>query len=103
MRTLLIIALTALVTVAGSAQTPNIDGSWYGTINPPGAEFDVALSFQKRGDGWAGTLLLENGSSAVLTGINAQGKTISFSLDSKQADAAFRGTISDDATTISGE
>src|SRR5437867_4277053 len=103
MRTLLVIALAALLTVAGPAQAPNIEGSWYGTINPPGTQFDVALSFQKKGDGWAGTLLLENGSSAALTGIIADGKAISFSLDARQADVTFKGTLSDGADTISGE
>lgn len=54
------------------AQAPSFEGTWYGTINPPGARFDIAVNFQKRGDEWTGTLLMENGASIPLAEVIVQ-------------------------------
>ena len=59
MRILLGLALATLLVAAGMAQDPKIDGPWYGTISPPGAQFDVGVTFQRRAGGWTGMLLLE--------------------------------------------
>jgi hypothetical protein len=102
MRVVRIISLLSLLTVCGLAQAPKIEGQWYGTINPPGANFDVAVNFQRRGDGWIGTLLMENGGSLPLKNITAEGNAVSFVLDSGKTDVSFKGTLSN-AQEMSGE
>src|SRR5262249_41936338 len=93
--------LFVAVTLLG--QAPTFEGMWYGTINPPGLQFDIAVRFQKTGDSWSGTLLLENGMTAPLSEIAAQSKSISFSADARQNKIAFKGALSDNGTEISGQ
>src|SRR5262245_52689005 len=102
MRVVRIISLLSLLTVSGLAQAPKIEGQWYGTINPPGANFDVAVNFQRRGDGWTGTLLMENGASLPLKNITAEGNAVSFVVVSKNEDVSFKGTLSN-AEEMSGK
>lgn len=90
MRILLVFALVSFLVLAGFAQTPKIDGPWYGTINPPGARFDIAVNFRKKANGWTGTLLRENGVSTPLTQIEAEGNSVAFSLDAGGAAVAFK-------------
>ena len=80
MRILLGLALATLLVAAGMAQDPKIDGPWYGTISPPGAQFDVGVTFQRRAGGWTGMLLLENGRSTPLKDITLEANAISFSV-----------------------
>jgi hypothetical protein len=79
--TVLLCAFVSLCLITAFAQAPSFDGgTWYGSINPPGTRFEVAVNFQNVG-GWSGTLLMENGLSLPLREIVVQGNTISFSLD----------------------
>jgi hypothetical protein len=103
MRILLLVVLASLLVVPGSAQSQKFDGTWYGTINAPGAQFDIVFSFKKAGAGWTGTLLTENGMRLALKDVTAEGNAISFSFDPGQAKVTFKGTLSNDARVVSGE
>ena len=105
MKTFLILLLTAFTIISSAAQVPSIAGPWYGTINPPGAEFEIAVTIQKRdAGGWTGVLLMENGLSFQLNEITVGGSAISFSLEvGPAAKASLKGTLSADGTGISGE
>ena len=55
-----ILGLCLFVAITLLGQAPTFEGTWYGTINPPSLQFNIAVRFQKSGDSWSGTLLLEN-------------------------------------------
>src|SRR5947207_14408870 len=76
------------------AQTPGVEGTWFGTINPPGAQFDIAINLQRDVAGWTGMLLMENGANIPLREMVIQPSTISFLLDGGGGKIAFKGTIS---------
>ena len=57
MRIVLVAALAAVLVVSGFAQKPKIEGVWYGTIGPAETSLEIALSFQRQGNSWTGTLL----------------------------------------------
>ena len=80
-----------------------VDGTWYGSINPQGVRFDIAVTLQNIA-GWTGVLLMENGVSLPLRdiAIDANAKTISFSIDLRKQIgelARFKGTIKEDEIT----
>jgi hypothetical protein len=90
---LALLCLSAAMTFV--AQTPGFEGAWYGTITPPGAQFDIAVSFKKRVDSWTGTLLLENGTNLTVEDLVIQGATVRFTVIQGQTRAAFAAVLSD--------
>jgi len=82
------------------AQSPSRvwDGTWYGSINPPGQRFDVAVSLQNIG-GWTGSLLMENGASFSMRDIAIEANTISFSIDLRGEPIRFKGSLKGDEIT----
>ena len=80
MKLLRLLILLGFLCMSTYAQTPKIEGAWYGTINPPGVQFDIAINFQKIGDDWTGTLMMENGNSLQLKDVKATGNAVSFSV-----------------------
>jgi hypothetical protein len=106
MRVVLVAALAAVLVVSGLAQNPKIEGVWYGVINPGGTPLDIALSFQKQGNGWTGTLIIEN-DSIPLKNITATGNAISFSIEppgrSGQAAVVFNAKLAGNGSELSGE
>jgi len=86
----------------GLAQTPGFEGTWYGTISPPGAQFDIAVSFQRSDASWAGNLLMENGTAIPITEIVIADNTITFSLSPGQGKVTFTGKLSGATPEISG-
>ena len=99
-----ILGLCLFVAITLLGQAPTFEGTWYGTINPPSLQFNIAVRFQKSGDSWSGTLLLENGMTVPLTEIAAQSKSISFSaVDPGQQKITFESALSDNGTELSGE
>ena len=84
------------------AQAPGFEGTWYGTINPPGARFDIAVNFQKNGNTWTGTLLMESGDSIPLAEIVTDANVITFSLP-VQGKVTFAGKLSGNTPEINGE
>src|SRR5262245_50257932 len=88
----LLLALCALLWLpAGFAQTAGFEGVWYGTINPPGARFDIAVNLQRRDNGWTGALLMEDGTNIPLSAIAAKEDAITFSLDPGGGKVTFTG------------
>src|SRR5438552_224135 len=89
------------------SQSPSIQGIWYGTVTPPGAppeaRFQISVNFQKKGEGWMGTLLMEDGNSVPLSEIVLKANAISFSVDRGPQPTTFAGTFSGNAAEISGE
>src|SRR5881397_4398400 len=96
MKTFLIMLLAALTVISSPAQVPSVAGTWYGTINPGGAEFEIAVTIQKSdAGGLTGVLLMENGRSFPLYELTIDGSTVSFSVDvGPAAKASFKGAFS---------
>jgi hypothetical protein len=107
MRIVLVAALAAVLVVSGLAQNPQIEGEWYGTINPAGTPLEIAISFQKRGVGWTGVLTVENGSAIPLKDVVIAGNGISFSIDPPgqpgQVKVLFKVALTGDGSELSGE
>jgi hypothetical protein len=100
---LLTLMTVGLLVLSSSAQSLDFEGMWYGTINPPGAQFDVAVNLRRTSDGWTGTLLLENGNSIPVKDVITAGTSISFSLEAGPSKVTFAGVLEKDANEISGE
>jgi hypothetical protein len=92
------------VAVISRAQVPGIEGNWFGSINPPGAKFDVVVHFEKNGNTWTGALLMENGARLAFTEIVADLPAISFSFNPDGGGKiTMKGSRSGDPAQISGE
>jgi hypothetical protein len=97
------LSLWALLWVFVSfAQVPSLEGTWYGVISPPGAEFEIVFHLQKKGSGWTGSLLLENGRTVPASNIVVEGNIIAFSLDQGPEKTTFNGVVSGNTPEISG-
>jgi hypothetical protein len=99
----LVCAFALLWLATASAQAPSLEGTWYGTINPPGAQFEVAVRLQKKGEGWTGTLLLENGVSVPLNDIAIRSNSASFSINPGQEKVTFQGKLTNNGAEFNGE
>src|SRR4029434_5924227 len=84
------------------AQGPSLEGTWYGAISAPGAQFEIAVNLQKKGAGWTGALLLENGRTVPASNIVVEVNAIAFSLDQGSEKTTFKGVVSGSASEISG-
>lgn len=100
---LCVVLLIFWLRATASAQTTGFEGTWYGTIAPPGVQFSVAINFQKRVDAWAGTLLLEDGNSVPLSKITVAGDSIVFFVEAGRGEVEFKGKLAGAPAEFVGE
>ena len=108
MRIVLVAALAAVLVVSGFAQKPKIEGVWYGTIGPADTSLEIALSPQRQGNSWTGTLTGGNGLPIPLKDVTVAGNAISFAIDPPpgqpgQVKVIFRVTLTGNGSELSGE
>jgi hypothetical protein len=91
---------------APAAQGKGPAGRWEGAIQVPGQELQVEIDLADRGGGkWEGTINIPSqGLKAYpLSGITVQGNTVSFLMKGVPGEPSFKGTLSKDAKSISGD
>jgi len=102
---ILIVAL--LAPPSGLAQqTATPAGVWNGAISLPGAELVVSVNLQQKDDGgWSGTIdiPIQNAKGIPLANIAVDAGVISFSITGAPGNPTFKGALSEDADTISGD
>jgi hypothetical protein len=92
-----------------SAQTapgPAGSGHWEGAITVQGKELQLEVDLVARAaDKWEGSagFPLMNAKGLVLTGIVVQGQAVTFGIKGAPGDPTFKGTLSKDSKTLSGD
>ena len=105
-RTLLLTALFFLSVSSLHAQTiADPTGHWEGAIHAPFGEVNVAIDIAKNGEGeFTATYSNEQGISGLpLSHVAVEGPSITFQLGITSGDRRFRGALSADGQSISGE
>ena len=80
-------------------------GHWEGAIQVPGQELKIEIDLAPRGEKWEGTIAIPAQSlkGFPLAAITVQGDSVSFALNGVPGNPQFKGTVSKDAKTLSGE
>ena len=96
-----------LFSSASLAQTtPSPAGHWEGSISVPSMELKVLVDLALNADGkWIGDIDIPQQATRdlPLKGISVAGSTVSFELTAGPGEPKFRGKMSDDGQTISGD
>lgn len=80
-------------------------GHWEGAIQVPGQELQVAIDLKGDGKKWEGTIGIPAQSlkGFPLSDISVQGDVVSFVMKNVPGEPAFKGTLSKDGKSITGE
>jgi hypothetical protein len=103
---LVVLGLMLAVPGRAAAQTPGAAGHWTGTIEIPDRPMQVEVDLKPGAPpAWVGTISIpaQNLRFLPLTGIDVQGKAVTFVIPSAPGTPTFKGTLSDDGTTMSGD
>lgn len=103
---LVLVASFAVYTGSVAAQRPTAAGVWSGFLQVPGREFPVTISLQNKDGDWSGTVEVPalNIANHPLSKIAVEDSgTILFAVGDGPTVPTFRGTLSSDGKTFSGE
>jgi hypothetical protein len=106
MNRILGLCLLAALTISAFAQERSAAGSWTGGIGMPGADLLVIVQLREKDDhSWSGTIdiPMQNMQGLNLTSIKVDGPSISFAVAGIADEPSFKGTLSADGNTISGD
>ena len=87
-------------------ETPSLSGHWEGTIDIPGMKMEVDIDFSQEADGsWKGDISIpvQKAKDLPLANISSEGNQVTFSISGVPGDPTFKGTLSEDGNTISGD
>lgn len=101
---LLLVAL--LVSSSARAQPASgAAGHWEGALQVPGQELKIALDLAPDADTWQGTIAIpaQNLKGFPLAAITIQGQSVSFALNGVPGNPQFKGTVSQDGKSMSGD
>jgi hypothetical protein len=101
-------SLSVVVGVGAAApqSSAGAAGHWEGTIDTPGQKLDILVDLAGHPDGtWAGTITIpaQNVKGFALSPMTAEGTAVTFGMKGVPGDPLFKGTVSGDPRTISGE
>ena len=102
-RALLILTVVSAPASAQPATGPS--GHWEGAIQIPGQELKIEVDLANAGDTWDGriTIPAQNLKAFPLSSIAVQGGTVTFAMKGIPGDPRFKGTLSNDSKTLSGD
>jgi hypothetical protein len=91
--------------VLSAQDAPGPSGHWEGTIQVPGQELVVVVDLSATGDKWEGAIgIPTQGLKAFpLAEILVKNSSVSFAMKGVPGEPRFRGTLSTDAKSLSGE
>jgi hypothetical protein len=80
-------------------------GHWEGTIAVPGQTLEIQVDLATREQKWEGTITIpaQNVKALPLSGISVDGSAVSFGMPRVPGAPAFKGTLSSDRRTLSGD
>lgn len=98
-----ILAAATLVSAAGQDAKPFV-GDWTGAIDIAGQTFDIALHFKMDQEKPAGTVDVpaQGATGLPLEGIAIEGRGIAFFIGGVPGEPAFKGTLDEAGTAMSG-
>ncbi len=102
-----VLCAAALTAASATAQVPpGPAGHWVGTLQTPAQPLEVEVDL-KPGDGpaWVGTISIaaQNLKAFPLSSIAVDGKAVSFAMANIPGTPNFKGALSDDGATLSGD
>jgi hypothetical protein len=100
-----LVALIVASSLASAQPGAGPSGHWEGSIQVPGQELEIEIDLAMAGQKWDGTISIPaQGMKAFpLSTITVQGETVSFALKGIPGDPQFKGTLSKDAKSLSGD
>ena len=101
----LVVAIFMTSGTAFGQAAPAPSGHWEGAIQIPGQELKIEIDLQNSADKWEGTIAIpaQNLKGFPLSGISVKADSISFAMKGVPGDPVFKGTLSKDSKTISGD
>jgi hypothetical protein len=101
----LVAALCVSPAIAVAQAPAGPSGHWEGAIKVPAQELRIELDLAKAGDKWEGTISIpaQGVKSLPLAGVAVTGETVTFAIGGVPGEPTFKGTLSKDATGISGD
>jgi hypothetical protein len=100
-------AVAAVVFAAGiaQAQTPTPAGHWVGTMSVQGKDLGLTMDIAKGDTGWRGEagIVEMNATGLELSPITVNGESVTFVMKGIPGDPTFKGTLSKDGKTMSGD
>ena len=104
MRHLILPALIASGAIL-SAQSPQPSGHWEGAIELPGTALKVLVDLTQTKDGWTGKVSIpqQGAKDLALEKVQVNGKSVTFVLPGVPGDPTFKGELSPDGATLSGQ
>jgi hypothetical protein len=104
---LLAVGLSAVPAAAQTpAPAPGAAGHWVGTLQTPAQPLDVEVDLKPGPPpAWVGTISIaaQNLKAFPLSSITIEGKTVSFAMANVPGQPGFKGTLSEDGSTLSGD
>ena len=80
-------------------------GHWEGAIQVPGQELKIEIDLALRGEKWEGAIAIpaQGLKGLPLSAITVQGDSVTFAMNGVPGNPQFKGTVSKDAKSLSGE
>ena len=104
--TAVVILWASLGPAAAPQSAPAPTGHWEGAFQAPGQEIPIQIDLGALPDGkWQGTISIpvQNVKGLPLAGVTVQGSEVSFAMKGPPGDPRFKGTVSKDGKSITGE
>lgn len=95
--------MTSVTAFAQPAASPA--GHWEGAIQIPGQELKIEVDLQKAAATWEGTISIpaQKLKAFPLSAISVKADSVSFAMKGVPGDPVFKGTLSKDSKTLSGD
>ncbi len=97
-------AIALLSGSAAMAQSPDITGTWQGTLHAPGHDLRIVFNVSKTPDGKLGGVMysIDQGAQAITaSSVSVEGSTVKYAVSA--INGSFEGTLSADGSTIDGK
>ena len=104
--TAVVILWATLGPAAPPQSAPAPTGHWEGALQAPGQEIGIQIDLAALPDGkWQGAISIpmQNVKGLPLIGVTVQGDTVSFGMKGPPGDPRFKGTVSKDGKSITGD
>jgi len=103
---IVVLAAASAPAVARAGQAPSASGHWTGVLNTPAQPLDVEVDLKPgTPPAWVGTISIpvQNLKAFPLSSITVEGTAVSFTMANIPGTPTFKGTLSADGTTLSGD
>jgi len=97
--------LTGFAGQVRASEAPDVAGHWEGKINLPGTPLGIDVDFVFQGGVWTGdiSIPMQNAEDLPLAELQVDGGSVAFQIKGIPGTPTFKGTVSDDGKSISGD